>query len=60
MTRTLASLSPGGSDAIVRREFDLVTKRFVNDKAFRLDDPARARGLIDTIFSARTWAKTAT
>ena len=63
VTRTLISLSPGGSDAIVRREFDLVTKRFVNDKAFRLDDPSKSRCSWvdkDTIFSARTWAKTAT
>ena len=29
-TRTMMALSPGGSDAVVRREFDLVEKRFVD------------------------------
>ena len=32
-----------GSDAIVRREFDLVTKQFVADTPFRLDDPSKSR-----------------
>lgn len=41
-TRTLLSLSPGGSDAIVRREFDLVSKQFVTDQPFRLDDPSKS------------------
>ena len=43
VTRTLISLSPGGSDAIVRREFDLVTKQFVADTPFRLEDPSKSR-----------------
>lgn len=43
VTRTMVSLSPGGSDAIVRREFDLITKRFVEDTPFRLDDPSKSR-----------------
>ena len=42
-TRTLVALSPGGSDAIVRREFDLVAKKFVADKPFRLDEPSKSR-----------------
>ena len=37
------ALSPGGSDAIVRREFDLVAKKFVADKPFRLDEPSKSR-----------------
>ena len=62
VTRTLISLSPGGSDAIVRREFDLITKRFVDDKAFRLEDPSKSRCSWVTrtrSSSARTWARRA-
>ena len=42
-TRTLVSLSPGGSDAIVRREFDLAAKAFVGGDAFELLDPSKSR-----------------
>ena len=31
LTRALVSLSPGGSDAVVVREFDMVTRQFVAD-----------------------------
>ena len=64
VTRTLISLSPGGSDAIVRREFDLVTKKFVERRrpsASTIRRRAAARGSTKIrSSSARTWAKRAT
>ncbi|MDP9586563.1 UNVERIFIED_ORG: prolyl oligopeptidase [Burkholderia contaminans] len=36
--RALLSLSPGGADAVVVREFDLVQRRFVDD-GFTIDEP---------------------
>eukprot|EP00808_Paulinella_micropora_P021323 g21249.t1 len=40
--RALLSLSPGGSDAVSIREFDLVKKAFVTDHPFNVD-PAKTR-----------------
>ena len=39
--RCMVNLSPDGGDRTVLREFDLKTRRFVVDKAFRSDTPAR-------------------
>lgn len=45
--RALIKLSPGGSDADICREFDLVTQQFVDpngtDQGFELLDPAKTR-----------------
>mmetsp|Transcript_14428 Transcript_14428/g.21780 ORF Transcript_14428/g.21780 Transcript_14428/m.21780 type:complete len:734 (-) Transcript_14428:322-2523(-) len=41
--RTLVALSPGGSDAVIRREFDLEKKKFVpiEDQAFVISTPEK-------------------
>ena len=41
------SLSPGGSDAIVRREFCLVEKKFVDDADAFKPPPGRETGALD-------------
>mmetsp|Transcript_3986 Transcript_3986/g.13040 ORF Transcript_3986/g.13040 Transcript_3986/m.13040 type:complete len:772 (+) Transcript_3986:708-3023(+) len=43
VTRTIISLSPGGSDASVRREFDLKEKKFVEVHPFRVDTASKNR-----------------
>ena len=43
VTRTIVSLSPGGSDAIIRREFDFTTKSFVKEGGFHIETPSKNR-----------------
>ena len=50
--RCLIGLSPGGSDAEVTREFDLVTKAFVPDGFFRPQAKGRLSWIdIDTVYA---------
>lgn len=41
--RSLIALSPGGSDAVVRREFDLKARQFVETNAFHMPEPAKSQ-----------------
>jgi prolyl oligopeptidase len=43
VTRVMISLSKDGEEAVVVREFDLLTGTFVVDDAFSLPDPAKTR-----------------